>query len=61
MDGVVYDPTLRPITMELGSAGSHKQIQSRKKGILKIGLLENEIHPIQVQNLLTFVLNYKDQ
>ena len=47
--------------MRLGSAGSHKKINLRKKRIMKIGLLEHEIHPIKVQKLLTFVLNYKDQ
>ena len=52
---------IRPITMGLGSAGSHKKNPPRKKRILKIGLLEHEIHPIKVQKLLTFVLNYKDQ
>ena len=61
MDGVVYDPTLRPTTMGLGSAGSQLKIQPRKKRILKIGLQEHEIHAIKVQKLLTFVLNYKYQ
>ena len=28
------------------------------KQILKIGLLEPEIHPIEIHRLLTFVLNY---
>ena len=47
--------------MVIGPAGSHKKIQARKKRILKIRLLEHEIHPTQVQKLITFVLNYKDQ
>ena len=47
--------------MVLGLACSHKKIQARKKRILKIGLPEHEIHPIKVQKLLTFLINYKDQ
>ena len=30
-DGVVYDPTLRPITMGFGSAGSHKKNPAQEK------------------------------
>ena len=45
--------------MGIGSAGSHKKIQLRKKRILKIGLLEHDIQQIKVQKLLTFLFNYK--
>ena len=47
--------------MKPGPTGSHKKIQLRENRILKIRLLEHEIQLIQVQKLLTFVLNYKDQ
>ena len=51
---------LRPITMGLSSAGSHKKNTAQEKRILKIGLLEHEMYQIKVQRLSTFVLNYKD-
>ena len=56
---LVYDPTLRPILMGLGSYDRQTNFSPGKNLCLQIGLLLPEIYPIRVQRILTFVFNYK--
>lgn len=53
MDGVVFDPTLRPILMGHGSAGSLNKFQSSKNMFFKMSVNASRVELRTYQEVIT--------